>query len=97
MMARIPAAKSPYPAGFAHAFGSELETTPGTKKLSPMKRRNMCGATSQISACPMLMPRNRGHANNAAVTIELTRFMKMLVPKTARGFIVVFLGQVAND
>jgi hypothetical protein len=45
------------------------------------------------------MPRNHGHANSAAATIELTRFIKMLIPKTARGFIVVSIGliTVAND
>jgi hypothetical protein len=87
MMARIPATKSPYPAGIAQALGNELETTPGTKKLKPIKRRNMCGATSQISAWLLLMARSDGHTNSAAATMELIRLIKTLNPKAARGFI----------
>ncbi len=41
MMARIPVTKSPYAGGTARAAGSSGETTPGTKTLRPMKRRNV--------------------------------------------------------
>src|SRR5262249_36381286 len=64
--------KSPYPAGPDDAFGSDMETTPGTKKLSAMKRRNLCGAISQIGACLLLLARSQGHAKSAASTMELT-------------------------
>src|SRR6516165_2856901 len=87
MMARIPATKSPYPAGIAQALGNELETTPGTKKLKPIKRRNMCGATNQTSAWLLLMARSHGHAKSAVATTELIRVIKMLNPKSARAFI----------
>jgi len=36
--ARMAATRSPYAAGIAKAGGNEEETTPGTRKLSPMKR-----------------------------------------------------------
>jgi len=72
-MARIPATRSTYPAGSAHAFGSDSETTPRTKKPSPIKRRNMCGATSQRRACLRLPVRSHGHAKSGAVTEQCCR------------------------
>jgi hypothetical protein len=50
MTASSPATKSPHAAGTAKAGGNSEETTPGTMKLSPMKRRKMCGATKIASA-----------------------------------------------
>jgi hypothetical protein len=57
----------------------------------------MCGATNQISACSILMPRNHGHTNSAAVTIELTKFIKCLFQRQRESSLSSPLGTVASD
>src|SRR5215472_17263977 len=87
MIARIPAIKSPYAAGTAHDFGSAPDTTPGTRKLIPIKRKNRCGATNQMSARSLLFTRTQGHTKSTATIVELRRLIRILSPNAARAFI----------
>jgi hypothetical protein len=81
MIARIPAIKSPYAAGTDHDFGSAPDTTPGARKLIPIKRKNRCGAANQISACSLLLTRTQGHTKSTATIAELRRLVRILSPK----------------
>src|SRR5271168_2645245 len=85
--ARMPATRSPNAAGTAKAAGSDGETTPGTKKLSPMKRRNIWGTTNTKSARLRFIVCSRGQAYICAITPELTKLINVLIPNNARGFI----------
>jgi hypothetical protein len=58
-MAKMPATRSPYPAGIANAAGREGETTSGTKKLSPMNRGSIWGVTNRASAVLFHDPQTR--------------------------------------
>ena len=53
------ATRSPYAAGRAKADGSEGETTPGTKKLSPMNRK-VWGNTNRTIASSRSSIRSQG-------------------------------------
>src|SRR5258708_7036306 len=87
----MPATKSPYAAGTAKAAGNEAETTPGTKKLSPMVRRNMWGATKGRSASCWFMVRRRGQTKRFAATPEATKLISALRPNRARISIEILL------
>src|SRR2546422_6907728 len=87
----MPATKSPYAAGTANAAGNEAETTPGTKKLSPMVRRNMWGATKGSSASRRSIVRRRGQTKRFAATPEATRLIRALSPNRARISIEILL------
>src|SRR5215831_15632797 len=81
------AMKSPYAAGAAKASGSEVETTPGTRKLSPIVRRNMCGPTIGINASIRFIIRSRGQIQRLAATTDATKLVRALNPSRACVFI----------
>jgi hypothetical protein len=80
--ASMAAIKSPYAAGAAKADGSEGETTPGTRKLSPMNR-NVCGTTNGISARSRSRIRSGGQMQRCVIKPKATKLIKMLSPNNA--------------
>src|SRR5262245_5287494 len=77
MSARTVATRSPYAAGTANAGESEGDATPGTRKLSPIKR-NVWGITSGIRASVLGMIRRRGQTSTFVMTANATKLMTML-------------------
>src|SRR5260370_28015868 len=84
--ASMPATKSPYAAGTAKAAGKEAETRGGNRKLSPMLRRNMWGATKGSSASRRSIVRRRGETKRFAATPEATKLISALSPNRAGTF-----------
>src|SRR6185437_3634930 len=86
-IAKSPAMKSPKAAGAAKEWDRRGETTPGTRKLKPINRRNMWGATRRASAVLRSFARSHGHTYSAAIVAELARLDSTLSPNTICTFI----------
>src|SRR5262245_41692059 len=95
MMARTPASRSPYPAATANAGGSDGETTPGIRKLSPLNLKNRCGITSAVNARRWSIVWSQGQTANSAAIAELTKLKRGTDPEESKGHFDPASGQMA--